>query len=59
MELVDVKIVGGDVDGGGVEAAGSEPNLVVDTLIGELEATGLGGKPRYQALEMPSAPGWV
>lgn len=52
MELVDVKIVDGDdvVDGGSAEATGREPNLVIDTLIGELEATGLGGKPKYEAL---------
>ncbi|KAF7503945.1 hypothetical protein GJ744_002970 [Endocarpon pusillum] len=52
MELVEVRIMDGDVDGGSADATGREPDLVIDTLMGELEATGLGGKPRYEALGM-------
>jgi hypothetical protein len=31
---------------------GSEPDLIIDALIGELEAAGLGGKPKDEALGM-------
>jgi hypothetical protein len=31
---------------------GSEPDLIIDALIGELEAAGLGGRPKYEALGM-------
>lgn len=31
---------------------GGEPDLIIDALIGELEAAGLGGRPKYEALGM-------
>jgi hypothetical protein len=35
-----------------IMVTGSEPDFIIDALIGELEAAGLGGKPKYEALGM-------
>ncbi len=56
MELVDVQIVDADVaisasvEAVAAAAAAGEPDFIIDTLTGELEAAALAGKPRYEAL---------